>query len=70
MLELNELILECDKILLALQLDQKVDLSRLYDICDRFNKRCVVVKVFECEGTDQQLWDSVTAYLQRLLKRA
>lgn len=68
--ELNELILECDKVLLALRNDEKVDLSRLYEICDRFNKRCVVVKVFECDGTDQQLWDSVTAYLQRLLKKA
>ena len=70
MLEINELVLEREKIILAFRKGEEVELSTLRDICNRFNERCVVKKVFECEGTDQQLWESVTTYFQRLLQVA
>ena len=70
MLEFNELIQERDKIMLTCLEGQEVDFSKLRDICRRYNKRCVVEKVFECDGTDQQLWESVTAYLNKLLKKS
>ena len=70
MLEFNELIQERDNIMLTYLDGKKADFSRLRDICMRFNNRCVVEKVFECEGTDEQLWESVTAYFQRLLKKS
>ena len=70
MLEFNELIQETEKNILASREGVKVDFSGLREVCRRFNNRCVVEKVFECEGTDQQLWESVNTYFQRLLKRA
>ena len=70
MLELNELIKERDKIMLASLEGEEVDFSKLREICRRFNERCVVEKVFECEGTDQQLWESVTTYFRKLLKKS
>lgn len=70
MLEFSELIQERDNIMLTHLEGGEADFSRLREICIRFNNRCVVEKVFECDGTDQQLWESVTAYLQRLLKKS
>ena len=69
MLEFGELIQESDRIMFAILADERVDYSRLRDICRRFNDRCVVVPVFKCDGTDKQLWDSVNTYFQKLLKK-
>ena len=68
MLELKELIEERDSIMLTTLAGGKVDFSKLRDICKRFNETCVVEKVFECDGTDQQLWESVNTYFKKLLK--
>ena len=70
MLEFSELIQERDSILLTCLKGGEADFSRLREICIRFNTRCVAEKVFECDGTDQQLWESVIAFLQRLLKKS
>ena len=70
MFELTQLIEERDKIMLACLNDLQADFSRLRKICHDFNDRCVAEKVFETDGTDQQLWESVTAYFQRLLKKS
>ena len=70
MLEFNELIQERNKIMLAYLNGKEVDYSQLRDVCRRFNNRCVVEKVFECEGTDEQLWESVITYFQKLLKKS
>ena len=70
MFEFAKLIEARDNIMLARLNGQQADFSELRKICKDFNDRCVVEKVFNTEGTDQQLWQSVTAYFQRLLKKS
>ena len=70
MLEFNELVQEIGNISFASRQGREVSFSNLREICRRFNKRCVVEAVFECDGTDQQLWESVNTYFQKLLKNS
>lgn len=70
MLEFAELTKERDNIMLAYLNGQQADFSKLRKICEAFNDRCVAEKVFNTEGTDQQLWESVTTYFQQLLKKS
>lgn len=70
MFEFAKLIEARDNIMLARLNGQQADFSELRKRCQDFNDRCVVEKVFEVDGTDEQLWESVITYLQKLLKRS
>lgn len=64
MLEIVELIKELDAYLRGMP----VNFSRLRGICRDFNCRCVKENIFNTNGTDEQLWESVTTYFPKLPK--
>ena len=71
MYEFQQLVEERDRILLASLEEERVeDYSKLRSICRKFNERCVTEDVFDVQGTDQQLWESVNTYFRKLLKKS
>ena len=70
MFEFVQLVREFDNIISAYLEGVEVDFFRLRNICVDFNNRCVVESVFNTNGTDQQLWESVNTYFRMLLKKS
>ena len=70
MFEFVQLVRERDKIIASFQKREQVDFSGLRNICRDFNRRCVVESVFETDSTDQQLWESVINYFQKLREKS
>lgn len=64
---LEKLEQERDNIILATLTGQKVDFRNLREMCKEFQKNNDVN--FEIEGTDEELWSSVSTYFRDILKK-
>ncbi len=58
---------ERDKIMLRKLMGFTTDFSYLRKICKEFSSKTDFI--FETEGTDQELWDSVNKYFREILAK-
>lgn len=65
---IEEIIEERDNIIDASLDGEKVNFSRLRKLCQKFNERDE--EVFNIDGTDSDLWKSVSTYFRYLLRNS